>query len=75
MTIADLIEALKQFPQDTLVLKYRDHGNGAYHWDTMDGHWFQLVDVVPEESGGVYAYGRYHKARSNEDGAIEALEL
>jgi len=74
MTIADLIKELKRFPPETLVVKYRDHGNGAYHWDTMDGYWFQLVDVVPE-SGGAYANGRYHKARPGDEETIEALEL
>ena len=74
MNIADLIRELQQFPPETKVLKFRDHGNGSYHWDTMDGHWFRLVDVVPDSS--VMNNGRYYEATSdNQDEAIEALEL
>ena len=74
MTIADLIRELQQFAPETKVLKFRDHGNGDYHWDTMDGHWFRLVDVVPDS--GVINNGRYYDAtRGNAAEAIEALEL
>lgn len=74
MTVSDLIRRLQEFPPDLLVLKYRDHGNGSYHWDTMDGHWFNTVEVVPPE--GYLDNGRYYEPRELDDRpTVEALEF
>lgn len=73
MTVAELIERLKQYPQDTLVLKYRDNGNGTWFWESLDGLWFQQVDVVASDSPHDSAY---YEPRQNETREIiEAIEI
>ena len=66
MTVAELIEALKQLPPDTLVLKHN-----ARHDEWRDvSTWWQYVYVV-QQMDGVYVEPRY----SDERMPIEALEI
>ena len=66
MTVAELIEALKQLPPDTLVLKHN-----ARHDEWRDiSTWWQYVCVV-EQSDGIYVEPKHGDERM----PIEALEI
>jgi hypothetical protein len=74
MTVAELIERLKELPPDMLVVKYRDNMNGTWYWESMDGYLLQEVLVVASDSG--LDVGTYYEPRKNEKRPIiEAVEI
>ena len=74
MTVSELIRELQKFPPDTLVLKAHWDGRETT-WETLDGHWFQMVEVIPYDSPLVA--GRYYSPNRHSDRTktIDALEL
>lgn len=73
MTISELIDNLKQFPMDMPVVR-RCPGEHVPRWQTMDGYWFQTVDVVPSSNPLNAGDYREAKGREGEEGIV-ALEL
>jgi hypothetical protein len=73
MKVRELIEALKQFDPEMLVVKYKEDGNPRnLRWQTMDGHWFQKVDVVKIDNP--LSAGDYRESEG-ENETVTALEL
>jgi len=72
MTVSDLIDELKRFPAGMQVVRSCP-GEHIPRWQTMDGHWFQTVDVVPSSSP--LMAGSYREAKEDSEGTITALEL
>mgnify|MGYP003341662570 CR=1 FL=1 len=74
MTIRELIAQLKTMDQDMMVVKARWQPNwNEYHYETMDGHWFQTTLIRP--SSNVANEGRYYEASEQDENKIEALYL
>jgi hypothetical protein len=76
MTVKELIDQLRQFPPDMLVIKSR-RGEYVPRWDTMDGHWWQEVEVVRGETpvNGVYYREPFRGEEEEGTNIITALEL
>lgn len=77
MTVAELIEHLKKFPPDTLVVRGHHYDERSV-WKSMDGWWPQMVTLVTSQNA--HYSGRYWEAKdyplvAAEDGTIDALEI
>lgn len=72
MTVSELIERLKAFPPEMVVLKRYDDDGSEPYWGTFDGHYFQTCTVYPAPD--VANTGLY---RDQDTGtrSIEILEL
>lgn len=79
MTISELIERLKEFPPDMPVVKRIRHDARAT-WATMDGCWFQTVEIVRVDNPACMEPYYREPSRSlatriDAEDAITALEL
>ena len=54
MTVAELIERLRQLPQDALVVKTHDHHNQTRQEYIETNDWMQVIDVY--QSKGSHGY-------------------
>ena len=72
MTVGELIRQLQEFPADMQVMRLKDEGYGrGYHWETMDGHWWQTPSVKRSSEG----YYLKATSRDDDDPEVEVLEI